>query len=166
MGKHMRKVLPGLILSAGLLASAQHKAISTSDAPKAIGPYSQAIQAGGLVFLSGQIAIDPKTQQFDADASIEDQTRQTLENLKAVLKANGMTMANVVSASVFMKDLNEFANMNTVYANYFREAPPTRTTIQVAALPRNAKIEISLIAIPLPPKRAHHEELQPPLPSR
>jgi len=165
MGKHMREVLLAVILSAGVPASAQHKAISTPDAPKAIGPYSQAIQAGDMLFLAGQIAIDPKTQQFNADASIEDQTRQTLENLRAVLKAGGMTMRNVVSVSVFMKDLSEFANMNTVYASYFKEAPPTRTTVQVAALPRNAKIEISLIAMPLPPKR-HHEEFQPPLPPR
>lgn len=165
MRKRMVEVLLGMILSAGLLASAQHKATSTPDAPKAIGPYSQAIRAGDVLFLAGQIAIDPKTQQFNADASIEDQTRQTLENLKAVLKANGMTMANVVSASVFMKDLNEFANMNRVYATYFKEAPPARTTVQVAALPRNAKIEISAIAMPLPPKR-HHEEFQPPLPPR
>jgi len=154
-----------IILSTVFLAFAQHKAISTPEAPKAIGPYSQAIQAGDLLFLAGQIAIDPKTQQFNADASIEDQTRQTLENLRAVLKASGMTMSNVVSVSVFMKDLSEFANMNTVYASYFKEVPPARTTVQVAALPRNAKIEISLIAMPLPPKR-HHEEFQPPLPPR
>ena len=164
----MRKTILGvllIILSTALLGFAQHKAINTPEAPKTIGPYSQAIQAGDLLFLAGQIAIDPKTQQFNADASIEDQTRQTLENLRAVLKASGVTMRNVVSVSVFMKDLSEFANMNTVYASYFKEAPPARTTVQVAALPRNAKIEISLIAMPLPPKR-HHEEFQPPLPPR
>ena len=164
MRKRMIGVCLGVIMSTGVLAFAQHKAISTPDAPKAIGPYSQAIQAGNMLFLAGQIAIDPKTQQFNADATIEDQTRQTLENLKAVLKANGMTMANVVSASVFMKDLTEFARMNTVYATYFKEAPPARATVQVAALPRDAKIEVSLIAMPLPPSR-HHEH-QPPLPSR
>jgi len=165
MRKHMRKVFVAVILSAGVPASAQHKAISTPDAPKAIGPYSQAIQAGDLLFLAGQIAIDSKTQQFNADANIEDQTRQTLENLRAILKASGMTMRNVVSVSVFMRDLSEFANMNTVYASYFEGVPPARTTVQAAALPRNAKIEISLIAMSLPPKR-HHEEFQPPLPPR
>jgi len=140
-------VLLGLVLGTGVTTFAQHKAISTADAPKAIGPYSQAIQAGNMLFLAGQIAIDPKTQQFKADASIEDQTRQTLENLKAVLAANGMTMTNVVSTSVFMKDLSEFAKMNTVCATYFTEVPPARATVQVAALPRDAKIEISLIAV-------------------
>ena len=165
MSKRTVEVLLGLILSTGVLASAQHRPISTPDAPKAIGPYSQAIQAGNMLFLAGQIAIDPKTQQFNADASIEDQTRQTLENLKAVLAANGMTMANVVSASLFMKDLKEFARMNTVYATYFKEAPPARATVQVAALPRDAKIEISLIAMPLDPTR-RHDQLEPPLPSR
>jgi 2-iminobutanoate/2-iminopropanoate deaminase len=165
MRKRMFEVLLGVILGTGLLASAQHKAISTPDAPRAIGPYSQAIRAGDMLFLAGQIAIDPKTQQFNPSASIEDQTRQTLENLKAVLAANTMTMRNVVSASVFMKDLTEFAKMNTVYATYFKEAPPARVTVQVAALPRDAKIEISLIAMPVTPTR-HDTEFQPPLPPR
>jgi len=118
-----------------------------------------------MLFLAGQIAIDPKTQRFNAEASTEDQTRQTLENLKAVLATNRMTMGNVVFASVFMKDLKEFAKMNSVYATYFKEAPPARATVQVAALPRNAKIEISLIAVPVDTTR-RHDELQPPLPSR
>jgi len=118
-----------------------------------------------MLFVAGQIAIDPKTQQFNADSSIEDQTSQTPENLKAVLAANGMTMANVASASVFMKDLKEFARMNTVYATYFKEAPPATATVQEAALPRDAKIEISLIAMPLDLAR-RHDELLPPLPSR
>ncbi len=100
-----------------------------------------------MLFLAGQIAIDPKTQQFKADASIEDQTRQTLDNLKAVLAASGMTMANVVSVSVFMKDLNDFSKMNAVYATYFKEAPPARATVEVARLARDAKIEISMIAV-------------------
>ena len=147
----MRKLMFGILLSlvvgTAVAAYAQHKAINTPDAPEAIGPYSQAIQAGNMLFLAGQIAIDPKTKQLKADTSIEDQTRQTLENLKAVLAANGMTMANVVSASVFMKDLNDFAKMNAVYATYFKEAPPARATIEVARIPRDAKIEISLIAV-------------------
>ena len=164
MRKRMHQVLLVAILNAGVLASAQHKAISTPDAPKAIGPYSQAIEAGKVLFLAGQIAIDPKTQQFNVDASIEDQTRQTLENLKAVLAANHMTMRDVVSATVFMKDLREFAKMNTVYATYFKETPPARATVQVAGLPKDAKIEISLIAMPALAPR--HEDFQPPLPSR
>jgi len=165
MRDRMRKALLVVILSAGVLASAQHKAISTPDAPKAIGPYSQAIQAGDMLFLAGQIGIDPKTQQFNPDASIEDQTRQTLENLKAVLAANSMTMRNVVSASVFMNDLTEFAKMNAVYATYFKEAPPARATVQVAALPKDAKVEISLIAMRGAPER-RHDDFRPPLPSR
>jgi len=165
MRKRMVRVLLGLILTTGVVASAQHEAISTPNAPKAIGPYSQAIQAGDMLFLAWQIAIDPKTQQFNADASVEDQTRQTLENLKAVLVASGMTMRNVVSTSVFLKDLSEFARMNTVYATYFTEPAPARTTVQVAALPRDARIEISFIAMQVAPTR-HHDHLQPPLPSR
>jgi len=147
MQKLMVGVFLGLVLCTGLAAWAQHKAITSPDAPEAIGPYSQAIQAGNMLFLSGQIAVDPKTKQLKADAGIEDQTRQVLDNLKAVLAASGMTMANVVSASVFMKDLSEFPKMNTVYATYFKEAPPARATVQVAGLPRDAKIEISLIAM-------------------
>ena len=141
-------VLLGLVLGAGGAAYGQHKAITSPDAPAAIGPYSQAIQAGNMLFLAGQAAIDPKTKKLDPDSSIEDQTRQTLENLKAVLAANDMTMANVVSSSVFMKDLSDFGKMNTVYATYFKDAPPpARATVQVARLPLDAKIEISMIAV-------------------
>src|SRR5690606_10117578 len=93
--------------------------IATKSAPEAIGPYSQAIRYGSMLFLSGQIPIDPSNNQLMATASIEDQTRLVLDNLKAVLAANGMTMDNVVSTSVFMKDLNEFSRMNAVYATYF-----------------------------------------------
>jgi len=148
MRKCMLGVLLGLLLSTSVICYAQHKAITSPDAPPAIGPYSQAIQAGNILFLAGQAAIDPKTKKLDPDSSIEDQTRQTLDNLKAVLAANGMTMANVVSASVFMKDLSDFAKMNAVYATYFKEAaPPARATVQVARLPLDAKIEISMIAV-------------------
>jgi len=148
MHKFMVRALLGLVLGTGVATYAQHKAINTPNAPAAIGPYSQAIQAGNMLFLAGQAAIDPKTKKLNADASIEDQTRQTLDNLKAVLAANGMTMANVVSASVFMKGLDDFAKMNAVYATYFKEGPPpARATVQVARLPLDAKIEISLIAV-------------------
>ncbi|AZO81120.1 reactive intermediate/imine deaminase [Bosea sp. Tri-49] len=121
--------------------------ISTPNAPEAIGPYSQAIRAGNTVFLAGQIPIDPKTKQLMKDASIEDQTKLVLDNLKAVLEADGLTMDNVVSTSVFMKDLNEFGKMNEVYATYFKTAPPARATVEVARLPRDVKVEIGAIAV-------------------
>ena len=123
------------------------KVISTPNAPEAIGPYSQAIRVGKTVYLAGQVAIDPKTKKFMADASIEDQTRQTLENLKAVLEADGLTMDNVVSTSVFLQDLNDFGKMNQVYGTYFKTAPPARATVQVAKLPLGAVVEISAIAV-------------------
>jgi 2-iminobutanoate/2-iminopropanoate deaminase len=147
----MRRVFCGVLaascLAFGTLASAANEVVMTPDAPEAIGPYSQAIRSGNMLFLSGQLPIDPKTKQLKNDASIEDQTRQVFDNLKAVLAASGMTMANVVSATVFMKDLNDFTKMNAVYATYFPSAPPARQTVEVARLPRDVKIEISLIAI-------------------
>ena len=120
--------------------------ITSPNAPAAIGPYSQAITVGKTVYLSGQIAIDPKTKQLIADASIEDQTRRVLENLKAVLAADGLTLDNVVSTTVFVKDMNDFGKMNEVYAAFFTSAPPARATVEVARLPKDAKIEISGIA--------------------
>ena len=123
------------------------QAISSPNAPEAIGPYSQAIKSGNTVYLSGQIALDPKTKQLMSDASIEDQTRLVLENIKAVLAADGLTMDNIVSATVFLTDLANFAKMNEVYATYFRNMPPARATVEVAHLPRSAKIEISAIAV-------------------
>lgn len=123
------------------------KVISTPNAPEAIGPYSQAIKAGNTIYLAGQVAIDPKTKKMKSDASIEDQTKQVLENLKAVLEADGLTTDNVVSTSVFLQDLNDFKAMNGVYATYFTKAPPARATVQVARLPLDAKVEISAIAV-------------------
>ena len=128
-------------------ATMAKQVISTPNAPEAIGPYSQAIKAGNMVFLAGQIPIDPKSKQLMASASIEDQTRLVLDNLKAVLEADGLTMDHVVSTSVFLKDLNEFANMNEVYGTYFKTAPPARATVEVARLPRDVKVEISAIAV-------------------
>lgn len=125
----------------------QKQVVTTKAAPEAIGPYSQAIRAGGMLFLSGQLPIDPRNNQLMKDASIEEQTALVLENLKAVLAANGMTMANVVSTSVFVKDLNEFAKMNAVYGTYFPATPPARATVEVARLPRDVKVEISAIAM-------------------
>ena len=131
-------------------ASAQDsgkKVISTPNAPEAIGPYSQAIKAGKTVYLAGQIAIDPKTKQLMANAPIEEQTKLVLENLQAVLAADGLTMDHVVSTTVFLKDLNEFGKMNEVYATFFKTAAPARATVEVARLPRDVKVEIAAIAV-------------------
>jgi 2-iminobutanoate/2-iminopropanoate deaminase len=122
------------------------RVIATPNAPEAIGPYSQAIRVGNTVYLAGQIAIDPKTKQVMANASIEDQTRLVLENIRAVLAADGLTMDHIVTTTVFLKDLNDFGKMNEVYATFFKSAPPARATIEVARLPRDMKIEISAIA--------------------
>lgn len=135
--------IPALL--AGCAAPAVKTVVSSPDAPAAIGPYSQAIRHGNTLYLAGQIPIDPKTNQLNT-GSIEDQTKLVLENLKAVLAANGMTMDDVVSTSVFMRDLNEFARMNAVYATYFKDKPPARATVQVARLPRDVAIEISAVA--------------------
>jgi 2-iminobutanoate/2-iminopropanoate deaminase len=150
----MTKMLCGFALAGAFVLpvcvqaqTAGKTVIATPNAPEAIGPYSQAIKAGNMVFLAGQIPIDPKTKQLMKDASIEDQTRLVLDNLKAVLEADGLTMDNVVSTSVFLKDLNEFGKMNEVYATYFKTAPPARATIEVARLPRDVKVEIGAIAV-------------------
>ena len=122
--------------------------IAPDGAPAAIGPYSQGVRAGSLIFTSGQIPLDPATQQVVA-AGITDQTTRVLENLKAVLEAGGSSMERVVKATVFLKDFNDFAAMNTVYSTYFGtngDAPPARTTVEVSRLPRNVLIEIELIA--------------------
>ncbi len=132
-------------LSAGIAVADDKQVISSPDAPAAIGPYSQAIAKGGVVYLAGQIPIDPKTKELKL-GTIEEQTKLVLENLKAVLAAAGLTMDDVVSTSVFMKDLNEFKQMNEVYAQYFKDKPPARATVQVARLPRDVSIEISAIA--------------------
>jgi 2-iminobutanoate/2-iminopropanoate deaminase len=135
-----------LALALAAPAAAQNRVISTPNAPAAIGPYSQAIMAGNTLYLAGQIAIDPATNQVKS-GTIEEETKLVLENLKAVLEAAGMTMANVVSTTVFMTDLNEFPRMNAVYATYFPQNPPARATVQVARLPRDVKVEIAAIAV-------------------
>ena len=121
------------------------KAIATTNAPAAIGPYSQGVDTGSLVFVSGQLPINPATGEF-AGADIAAQTRQSLTNIKAILEANGMTMANVVKTTVLLEDISEFAAMNAVYAEFFPEPYPARAAYQVAALPKAAKIEIEAIA--------------------
>jgi 2-iminobutanoate/2-iminopropanoate deaminase len=123
------------------------RVILTPNAPKPIGPYSQAIQRGQTLYLSGQIAIDPATNQLLSNGSIEDQTRRVLDNITAALAAGGLTLNHVVSTTVYLKDMNDFGKMNEVYATYFKNAPPARATVEVARLPRDAKVEISAIAV-------------------
>jgi 2-iminobutanoate/2-iminopropanoate deaminase len=118
--------------------------ISTPDAPKAIGPYSQAVRYGDLLFVSGMLGMDPKTGEM-AGTDIESQAIRILENLKAVIEAAGMTLQNVLKSTVFLKDMNDFAKFNEIYGRYFAQAPPARETVQVAKLPRDAAIEISVI---------------------
>jgi 2-iminobutanoate/2-iminopropanoate deaminase len=122
------------------------KAISTDKAPAAIGPYSQAIDSGkGLIFLSGQIPIDPATGAF-AEGGIKEQTRQSLLNAQAILKAAGLSLANVVKTTVFLADMGDFAAMNEVYAQFFAEPFPARSAVAVKALPKGALVEIECIA--------------------
>jgi 2-iminobutanoate/2-iminopropanoate deaminase len=120
-------------------------AVSSPDAPKAIGPYSQAIHAGPLLFLSGQVPLDPATGQL-VEGDIAAQTRRVFENLGAVLKAGGRSFADVVRTTVFLADMNDFAAVNEVYGQYFSEPYPARATVQVARLPKDARVEIDLIA--------------------
>jgi 2-iminobutanoate/2-iminopropanoate deaminase len=127
-------------------AAPQKEVIATKAAPAAVGPYSQGIRAGNMVFLAGQIPINPATGQVST-GSIEEQTAQVLDNLKAVLAADGMTMDNVVSTTVFVKELNDFAKLNTVYGSYFKDKPPARATVQVQRLPKDVAVEISAIAV-------------------
>jgi 2-iminobutanoate/2-iminopropanoate deaminase len=121
------------------------EAVSSSDAPKAIGPYSQAVRAGQLLFLSGQVPLDPATGQIVA-GDIETQTRRVFDNLAAVLKAGGRSFADVVRTTVFLADMNDFTAVNDVYGTYFSAPYPARATVQVARLPKDARIEIDLIA--------------------
>lgn len=122
------------------------EAIQTDKAPKAIGPYAQAIKINGFVYTAGQIPIDPKTGNF-VEGGIAEQTRQVLENLKAVLEAAGSSLDRVVKATVFLKNMTDFAAMNEVYARYLANAKPARSTVAVAELPRGALIEIDLVAL-------------------
>jgi 2-iminobutanoate/2-iminopropanoate deaminase len=120
--------------------------ISTKDAPQAIGPYSQAIKANGFIFVSGQVAIDPATQQVvTGDAAA--QTDRVLRNLSEILEAAGSGLGTVVRATVFLKNMSEFAAMNQVYGKYFSSAPPARSTVEVARLPKDVLVEIDVIAL-------------------
>ena len=120
--------------------------IATDRGPKAIGPYSQAIKANGFVFLSGQIAFDPATQQI-VDGDISAQTQRVMENVKGIVEAAGSSMQRVVKTTVFLSDMNDFAAMNEVYARYFVSHLPARSTVQVARLPRDVRVEIDVIAV-------------------
>lgn len=120
--------------------------ISTKDAPQAIGPYSQAIRANGFVFVSGQVAIDPATQQV-LSGDVKAQTDRVLQNLSAILNAAGSSLEKVVRSTVFLKNMGEFAAMNEVYGRYFNANPPARSTVEVARLPKDVLVEIDVIAL-------------------
>lgn len=121
------------------------KVISTTKAPSAIGPYSQAIQVGNIIYTSGQIPIDPATGSF-VEGGIKEQTRQSLLNVKAILEEVGLTMGNVVKTTVFIADMNDFADMNAVYAEFFTEPYPARSAVAVKTLPKGALVEIEVVA--------------------
>lgn len=122
------------------------EAITTEEAPAAIGPYSQGIRIGGILFCSGQIPLDPNTGEI-VQGGIEAEARQVMENLGAVLRAAGMDYSNVVKATVFLSDLQDYAAMNEVYATYFRDTPPAREAVEVSRIAKGARLEISFIAV-------------------
>ena len=120
--------------------------IATDQAPQAIGPYSQAIRAAGLIFTSGQVAIDPATQQVIA-GDVSAQTERVLKNLAAILQASGSSLEKVLRCTVFLKNMGDFAAMNEIYGRYFKQAPPARSTVEVARLPKDVLVEIDVIAL-------------------
>jgi 2-iminobutanoate/2-iminopropanoate deaminase len=122
------------------------KIISTSEAPAALGPYSQAIRVGSTIYCAGQIPLDPKSGQI-VSGGIETQTRRVLDNIGAVLRAEGLTLDEVVKTTIFLMDLADFQTVNEIYASYFKQQPPARSTVQVAGLPKGARVEIEVIAV-------------------
>lgn len=122
----------------------EKKTVYTKDAPEAIGPYSQAIEIGDFIYTSGQLPIDPLTGQMPT--TIEEQTEQSLKNVGAILKSKGLNYGNVIKTTVFLKDMNEFQKMNQVYGRYFTENYPARSAVEVARLPKDALVEIEVIA--------------------
>jgi 2-iminobutanoate/2-iminopropanoate deaminase len=122
------------------------KVIATSEAPAAVGPYSQAVEAGQTLYCAGQIPLDPVSNEI-VPGGVTEQTTRALENVGAVLRANGMNHSNVVKATVFMTDLSQFSEMNAVYGKFFHPPFPARSTVQVVALPRGAQVEIEVIAV-------------------
>lgn len=122
------------------------KIISTPDAPAAVGPYSQAVRVGSTVYCAGQIPLDPKTGQI-VSGGIDVQTRRVLDNVTAVLKAEGLSFDHIVKTTIFLMDLNDFQAVNEIYGSYFTGQPPARSTVQVAGLPKGARVEIEVIAV-------------------
>ena len=137
-----------LIVRIGFAVTIAHmkEIIFTNEAPGAIGPYSQAVRTGSFLFCSGQIPLDPKSGQI-VSGDIAAQTRRVLDNIAAVLRTEGLTFDNVVKTTIFLTDLGDFQTMNEVYSSYFKQDPPARSTVQVSALPKGAKIEVEAIAV-------------------
>jgi 2-iminobutanoate/2-iminopropanoate deaminase len=135
-----------LVLMTSLSFAQEKKVVATKEAPQAIGPYSQAIKAGGFVFTAGQIAIDPATGKL-IEGDVKAQTERVLKNLSAVLAAAGSSMDRIVKTTVFLKNMSDFPAMNEVYGQFFKNEPPSRSTVQVAALPKDALIEIDAVAL-------------------
>ena len=122
------------------------KIISTSDAPAAIGPYSQGVRVGSTIYYSGQIPLDPKSGQV-VSGGIDAQARRVMENIGGLLKAEGLGYENIVKTTIFLADINDFQTVNEIYGGYFKQAPPARSTVQAGALPKNVRIEIEVIAV-------------------
>lgn len=122
------------------------KIISTNEAPAAVGPYSQAVRAGSLLFCAGQIPLDPKSGKILSE-DISEQTRRVMENIAAILKAAGLTFDHIVKTTIFLTDLGDFQTVNEIYGSHFKQEPPARSTVQVSALPKGAKVEIEVIAM-------------------
>ena len=122
------------------------KIISTADAPAAVGPYSQAVRVGSTIYCAGQIPLDPKSGQI-VSGGIDAQTRRVMENITAVLKAEGLTFDHIVKTTIFLMDLADFQTVNEIYGSYFKQQPPARSTVQVAGLPKGARVEIEVIAV-------------------
>jgi 2-iminobutanoate/2-iminopropanoate deaminase len=122
------------------------KIISTSDAPAALGPYSQAVRVGSTIYCAGQVPLDPKSGQI-VSGGVDVQTRRVMENITAVLKAENLSMDNIVKTTIFLMDLGDFQTVNEIYGSYFQQQPPARSTVQVAGLPKGARVEIEVIAV-------------------
>lgn len=122
------------------------KIISTTDAPAAVGPYSQAVRVGSTIYCAGQIPLDPKSGQL-VSGGIDAQAKRVMENISGILKAEGLTFENIAKTTIFLMDMADFQTVNEIYASYFKQAPPARSTVQVAGLPKGARVEIEVIAV-------------------
>jgi len=143
----LKRALPALLLTNfGVTIGRMKKIISTNEAPAAIGPYSQAVRSGRFLFCSGQIPLDPKSGQI-VPGDIAAQTRRVLDNIAAVLRAESLIFDNVVKTTIFLTNLGDFQTVNEIYGSYFKQNPPARSTVQVSALPKNANVEIEVIAV-------------------